>query len=873
MTTQFFEVDKSVAISRAGEPIRDVSDDVNRVTVTLMGVGVGDDSAVVDLNGLHDVTLGDGVFVTLFGQILRLFPIKSDSYAPQEETTHIAAARRFDQLVAVRALMRLLNTMDFSASPTPGTPDLPEGFAVYARWQRILNQPFGTWILAKIAGARAPSWAQLTRILGDYSLRVHDGAVATYPQFTVGEETLTLLPAWIPTTTTARTIERGAARRGLSERRGDFIRLRALDAQIQFAVEQPLQARSEISVDETALADGVPRYETDTAPILDSSLIPDVVVHSGGNVQPSTDIGSFQTVQEGVVELEATRLRWMLSSTLATLRLPTTDFAVRPGDLILTPGVSATRSTALFHNDRWEVSEAVYEVSTSNVSATLEIRPIPAFTLAQLYEHSPAPYNMAEPPSAFVAPGAPTIRFAQQEDDDGNLQPVIQGGAFVFLIEPSEIGQPVFEYRIRIWNDSEPVTGSVSEDKANEYKQDLDFRVAGTTQQVVFDLAYADLSYHIEAVAINDYGESSESNRLDIAAAGGVFTPQGLVGFRNDPPILIEGFTSLPKRQASLAEQLHYTRAREVLTRAGVLGFAVLATARTALYATPYVRYLNQLGRAVNVLNALIGIRPQLPLFAGFREARGIMGAVGGLRQLGRIGRFTLPTSPAGIAAYVLWSVADLLVTQSFIRAITPSNDGIFLSFSVIGNGYRLPDENAAASLVDIEFRQDGLGGTSPDSWFWLPLAAGWRQGLINPFQSVPGLTTGASNLTITERTYTFFDPIEPRPSVPLSDIKPEFRMGKTDLTEQVRVADHRIIQFRIKIASYYRDGARAFAWESSRPGDSLDDTDWVYSPVFRERDFIRLWVDAEDNVLWRPVITLDEDWTDGQGMPPDQPV
>ena len=871
MTTQFFEVDKSVAISRVGEPIRDVSDDVNRVTVTLMGVGVGDDSAVVDLNGLHDVTLGDGVFVTLFGQILRLFPIKSDSYAPQEETTHIAAARRFDQLAAVRALMRLLNTMDFSASPTPEvTPDLPAGFEVYARWQRILNQPFGTWILAKIAGARAPSWAQLTRILGDYSLRVHNGAVAGYPQFTVGEETLTLMPAWIPTTTVARTIERGAARRGLSERRGDFVRLRALDAQIQFSVEQPLQARAEISVDETALADGVPRYETDTAPILDSSLIPDVVVHSGGNVQPSTDIGSFQTVQEGVVELEATRLRWMLSSTLATLRLPTTDFAVRPGDLILTPGVSATRSTALFHNDRWEVSEAVYEVSTSNVSATLEIRPIPAFTLAQLYEHSPAPYNRAEPPSAFTAPGAPTIRFAQQEDDAGNLQPVIEGGYFAFLIEPSDIGQPVFEYRVRIWNDSEPLSDSDDDvARANDYKQDLDYRLTGTSRLVAFDLAYADKSYHIQAFAINDYGESPASNRLDVAVASGVSVPEaGLESFRIAPPVLATaGFFAIPKREASLADLLHYTRRRAVLAAAGALAFGAVAAARATLAASPLVQTIRSarsavlLGRgAVNVIEQArlsANLLRNLIRFAGLRNA---------LIQIG------VPVTPPQIAVFAVITAAHLLITEAFVRAITPSNDGIFITFTVNGNGYRLPDENADMRRVEIQVRHDGISGGDPDRWTWGSLD-GFRQGLINPFQNATGLTTGATNETITERTYTLFDPIEARPSTTVADVKPEFRMGKTDLDEQVRLADHRIVQYRIRIASYDSNDALAYTWESSRPGNAPDDRGWIYSPVYRERDFIRLWVDADENRLWNPVVTPDDEWTDGQGMPPDQPV
>ena len=357
------------------------------------------------------------------------------------------------------------------------------------------------------------------------------------------------------------------------------------------------------------------------------------------------------------------------------------------------------------------------------------------------------------------------------------MERVIQGGAFVFQIEPSEIGQPVFEYRVRIWNDSEPQSESADDiDKANEYKQDLDFRASGTTQAVAFDLAYADQSYHIEAFAINDYGESPASNRLDIAAARGTF--------RVAPPTIIDGFTPLPKREATMANQLHYTRSREVLARAGALGFVAIASARTALHATPLVIYLTRLGRAVNLLNALIGIQPRPALLAGIREVRGIIGAVG-LARLGQLGRLALPVTPAGIAAYALFTVAELLITQSFVRAITPSNDGIFLSFTVTGNGYRLPDENAATSLVDIQVRHDGL---TSDSWFWFDLS-GWRQGLVNPTQPNPGLTTGASNLTITERTYTLFDPIEPRPTVPLSDIKPEFRMGENGLD---RAGSHR---------------------------------------------------------------------------------
>ena len=259
------------------------------------------------------------------------------------------------------------------------------------------------------------------------------------------------------------------------------------------------------------------------------------IEYIGGTDSPTEYLREFPSQQEGVIALEARRLRDMyLRVATIEAELPY-DPSWEVHDGVKTEGLP---------HDNWYVREIQHTIGGRDNRTRLFLNARPSFTLEQLVQGSPEPFNSTTITDFYgEVPSRPIVNLIR--DSENNL--LRRGGLFAFDIRPGEFGNPVTKYNIKV---SRRIDGELVEEIAftvNEKGLSNTDAVQGE-REAFTTILYADSQagevYQVETTAVNKNGSG-------VASTISVVTPSAMA-----PEIYPNNVFVLPKAQETNLEAI-----------------------------------------------------------------------------------------------------------------------------------------------------------------------------------------------------------------------------------------------------------------------------------------------------------------------------
>ena len=490
-------------------------------------------------------------------------------------------------------------------------------------------------------------------------------------------------------------------------------------------------------------------------------------IHTGGTIAPTESLRDFPTRHEGVIALEGRRLRDMYLAVGSVEAEIPYDPAWEIHDGVTTTGLP-------YNN--WYVREVHHRVGDTT---TLFLNARPDFTLAELVQGSPEPFNTLDVRDFFgELPSAPILEL--RKTDDGQRD-ILFGGYFAFTVKPGLLGKPITKYDVvikrQIGNELAEEF-SVTVDEKDAIRRDMrgnpvldsDGNTIPDDITIVYNDALQATTYRVEATAVNLNGKSRSPGILPIR------TPAS-----RSPRLQVTDIVPLPKAQqgamsAFLLRDDYTDEQREVIAQTigsygedfeltGDLGRTITFGALTTIAVTggiatvvgvPLISgYLAT--AAVTGLTPLIGV-PTFGIVSSVglvkvALALGQRGIVSGIgvtaTTLGPvIGISLTPIAATGVGAVIL---AGSLVASNAI--FSPEEHGIIWLVTADGDGSPISD----TLMVNIRNRDN-----AQDSWSdWGGLGLQTSIGVNGA--SIEVINT---NTPETQKTWLLFDPI---PTVPVT--------------------------------------------------------------------------------------------------------
>ena len=570
--------------------------------------------------------------------------------------------------------------------------------------------------------------------------------------------------------------------------------------------------------------------------------------YMGGDdgVLAAEDLGEYDTPHEGVIALEAQRLRdAYLGAASMQVDVPL-DFSWQVHD-----GVDAGANSGLPYRN-WYVREIRHNLGARALTTTLYLNARPTFTLGEVIAQSPPPFNVVDLMNVLrwdETPPAPVISFRESDPDiNGETELMIYGGWAAVDVAQPEQGRPIIDYEITL-----ATAGSAQNVVVLPERGESLSRPAGGVTAIFNDLL-ADSEYQITARARNKFGFGGVSNTLTIMER---------MGEQSKPSIAADAITALPKAQQSpltaalqdgnisgkLADALKETIEKQgddipdtgrdltfdvastaiiSLTSLATLGAAVgLATAAgaigTASAATSLAGISVGLGGAVlfkvkvlsaaSIIKAAAGIKAFTAVSGGALVKAGGVAFVHTSLTTSALGTVLItPAVATGIGAVV---VVGIVAGSYFVsRAVfSPSDHGIIYIVQGDGRGSPLDDDLIIAKRTTRTGNWSGAG-------------IGSSIGVSGAFQGVID-----SNELETQKTWVVFEPLD--------------------------VGDVGQRQYAFAVKKRGVSGDWPPSPDSFGRTASNDFSDWRVGAVLNEADFTRVWFDDAANVLHSPTFPL----------------